>query len=247
MHSVPSPYTFGWNTSDVKRTRGGFSGYCSPKVMRREKTPPERGGRGKKTGKRSRGSGGEGGDERSRKGQTTQLCFSRLDGCSVTTRRLMASSTRRLETGRGGGGLAMVALTRRARTREAGAGSARGGRRVFHRAWGAIATTARVTRGTDGGAGRATVGRWGGGFGKGGRRGALTFPRGFVRTEDGGAPHEKVLVAVRTGAAPVGRLRLDRLEIGLKSQHRRRLLVRRPRHGARSKGAPGSPLESRDV
>jgi hypothetical protein len=37
---VPSEYTFGWNTSLVKRTRGGFSGYCSPKVMRRENTPP---------------------------------------------------------------------------------------------------------------------------------------------------------------------------------------------------------------
>mmetsp|Transcript_15335 Transcript_15335/g.64672 ORF Transcript_15335/g.64672 Transcript_15335/m.64672 type:complete len:271 (-) Transcript_15335:21-833(-) len=40
MHKVPSEYTFGWNTSLVKRTRGGFSGYCSPNVMRRENTPP---------------------------------------------------------------------------------------------------------------------------------------------------------------------------------------------------------------
>ena len=40
MHSVPSEYTFGWNTSEVNRTLGGFSGYCSPNVIRSENTPP---------------------------------------------------------------------------------------------------------------------------------------------------------------------------------------------------------------
>ncbi len=34
---------FGWKTSLVNRTRGGFSGYCSEKVMRSENTPPWRG------------------------------------------------------------------------------------------------------------------------------------------------------------------------------------------------------------
>mmetsp|Transcript_8507 Transcript_8507/g.38698 ORF Transcript_8507/g.38698 Transcript_8507/m.38698 type:complete len:215 (+) Transcript_8507:1130-1774(+) len=40
MQSVPSEYTFGWNTSEVNRTLGGFSGYCSPNVIRSENTPP---------------------------------------------------------------------------------------------------------------------------------------------------------------------------------------------------------------
>lgn len=42
MQSVPSEYTLGWNTSDVNLTRGGFSGYCSPNVIRSENTPPAR-------------------------------------------------------------------------------------------------------------------------------------------------------------------------------------------------------------
>lgn len=50
FHSTPStPYAnpatnnapLGWNIWHVKRTRGGFSGYCSLKVRRSAYTPPE--------------------------------------------------------------------------------------------------------------------------------------------------------------------------------------------------------------
>ena len=84
----------------------------------------------------------------------------------------------------------------------------------------------RGSRGVEVGGAHVTSGR--------NRFGARTFPGGLVGSEDGGAPHEQVIVAVWARAAPVRRLRLDRLEIRLEPQHRSRLLVRSPRHGSKS-------------
>ena len=69
--------------------------------------------------------------------------------------------------------------------------------------------------------------------GAGEAQGARTFPCCLVRTEDGRAPHEQIIVAVRAGAAAVRGFRFNRLEVRLQPQHRSRLLVRRPRHHTR--------------
>ena len=59
-----------------------------------------------------------------------------------------------------------------------------------------------------------------------------TFPGGFIRAEDRGAPHEQVVVAVWARAAPIRGLSFDRLLITLQPQLRSRLLVRSARHDA---------------
>ena len=116
MQSVPSVYTFGWNISLVNLIRGGFSGYCSPKVILREKTPPATG---------------------------------RRDGFVKKNAVSALKVFRREMAGRGERNEAPL------RTR--------------------------------------------------------TFPRGLVRPEDSGAPHEQVIVAVRARAAPIRGLGSDRL------------------------------------
>lgn len=131
----------------------------------------------------------------------------RLEACGDFDRpppRRGGLGERRGGSGRGRGGLGVLEMAKVTRDCE---------RRVPSRV---MAGRARYI---EGGAGEA--------------QGTRTFPGCLVRTEDGRAPHEQIIVAVRAGAAAVRGFRFNRLEVRLQPQHRRRLLVRRPRHHAR--------------